>query len=447
MEILNILDLVLPPFVLIFVLIYCNIVKNRYSKKLEEYQYIQTALLVKIMGAIVFAMIYLFYYGGGDTINYFKSGLAIRNLMIKNFGEYIEFSNTHFDASNRGRFFDQQTGYTIFDLTDGPAIFTSKFYAPIIFLTGGSFITTTMISAIIGFTGLWKLYQVFISEFPQIKRQLYIAIFLVPSVFFWGSGIMKDTITLGAVGWYVYSLHSFFILRKRKLKYLLFLFISCYLIISIKPYILFALLPGSIIWLSNQYAGGIQNKIVRRVFTPILLTLGCLGAYFALNQVDEMLGFYKLDTVAERASTVNKDLQKDYYGGKSFNVGEYEPTIAGMASVAHRAIFAALFRPTLLDTQNIVMVFSAIENSYLLFLTIVLLIRLKFFGFFRFIFGNPLLLFSILFALFFAFSVGISISNFGSLVRLRIPALPFFVSSLFIIKHLYEVKYKTKLKV
>jgi hypothetical protein len=43
-----------------------------------------------------------------------------------------------------------------------------------------------------------------------------------------------------------------------------------------------------------------------------------------------------------------------------------------------------------------------------------------------------------MFSLFFAFSVGLTCANFGSLVRLRIPELPFFVASLFAIRYHYE---------
>ena len=68
----------------------------------------------------------------------------------------------------------------------------------------------------------------------------------------------------------------------------------------------------------------------------------------------------------------------------------------------------------------------------------ILLIKLKFFGFFKYINKNSLLLFSVLFSVFFAFSVGLTVANFGSLVRLRIPELPFFVASLFIIQHHYN---------
>jgi hypothetical protein len=43
------------------------------------------------------------------------------------------------------------------------------------------------------------------------------------------------------------------------------------------------------------------------------------------------------------------------------------------------------------------------------------------------------------FAIFFAFSVGLTTSNFGSLVRYKIPATPFFMAALFIVRYRWMV--------
>jgi hypothetical protein len=90
------------------------------------------------------------------------------------------------------------------------------------------------------------------------------------------------------------------------------------------------------------------------------------------------------------------------------------------------------------------MLLTALESAYIMILTMGLLFRLKFFGFFRLIWENPLLLFSVLFSLFFAFSVGLSTPNFGALARLKIPCIPFFVANLFVLRHLYEKKTNKK---
>jgi len=143
---------------------------------------------------------------------------------------------------------------------------------------------------------------------------------------------------------------------------------------------------------------------------------------------------------------VQKDLKRSYYGGNSFDIGDFDGSVAGVTSKAHLAINATLFRPYLWEVKNPLMLLSALESTYIMILTAGLLFRLKFFGFFKLIGRNPLLLFAVLFALFFAFSVGLSTPNFGALSRLKIPCIPFFVASLFVLRHLYEKNSKTKFR-
>src|SRR5438309_7408443 len=79
----------------------------------------------------------------------------------------------------------------------------------------------------------------------------------------------------------------------------------------------------------------------------------------------------------------------------------------------------------------------------LLTLTIYFLWKLRFFNLFALMFRHQFLFFSLSFSIFFAFSVGLTTSNFGSLVRYKIPAIPFYVASLFIIANTYaELKRK-----
>jgi hypothetical protein len=49
---------------------------------------------------------------------------------------------------------------------------------------------------------------------------------------------------------------------------------------------------------------------------------------------------------------------------------------------------------------------------------------------------QPLLVSSVVFSIFFAFGVGLSTSNFGALVRYKIPAVPFYASVILIIYQL-----------
>jgi hypothetical protein len=297
-----------------------------------------------------------------------------------------------------------------------------------------------MVLSFICYSGIWKLFMLFNDYFPKLQKQFAISFLFIPSVVFWGSGLLKDSITLSAVGWYTFYFHSFFIRKKRSFSSLAFIFISSYLLICIKPYIFFALLPGSILWLTNERLASVQNKILKSLAAPVFILVGIGLSFLLLSQMGDVLGIYAMDKVLDRAVVVNIDQKQDYYKGSSFDIGHFDADPISMLGKAHLAIAATLFRPYLWDVRNVVMFMSALENTYILCLTIFLLIRLKLFSFFTLIGANPLLLFSFLFSLFFAFSVGIATSNFGSLVRLKIPCIPFYVAGLFVLKYFYHQK-------
>jgi hypothetical protein len=436
-------DWLLLPVYLMVIYLFANRYKHKHLSKNPAYKYYVSGLFVKLFGAIAVCLIYQYYYTGGDTTNYFNSALAISNLLDKDpsvFFQVLAGDNSMEIYSN----FDTSTGYPIY-WQDKNAFFVSRLIVPLIFLSGKTFIVSSVLLAWFCYSGLWRLFLLFNYQFPKIQKQLSISILFIPSVVFWGSGLLKDTITLSAVGWYTYHFYIFFIQKKYKSGSGIFIFVSAYLLIAIKPYILFALLPGSLVWLSNERIARIKNRFLRFIAAPLLIAIGFGLGFFALSQMSDFLGLYAIDNVLERAVVVNLDQKQDYYGGNSFDIGEFDATIGSMLGKAHLAISYALFGPFLWEVRNPVMLLSAIENTYIMLLTIFLLFRLKFFGFFRLIGKNPLLLFSVLFALFFAFSVGIATSNFGSLVRLKIPCIPFYVSSLFVLKHFYDER-KNKLK-
>jgi hypothetical protein len=73
---------------------------------------------------------------------------------------------------------------------------------------------------------MWKLYQTFLKEFPDLKKEFAIACLFIPSCVFWGSGLMKDSFTLSAVGWFTYAFYHFFIKKQRKILWNISIYIS-----------------------------------------------------------------------------------------------------------------------------------------------------------------------------------------------------------------------------
>ena len=437
-------DILLPPIYLLAAIAYGYFVTKKNIREKPEYDYFLKGLLVRIFGAIALGLVYFFYYGGGDTVNYFQTASAYSNLIYVNTDDF--WIGIFGEAKGYSFPFDETTGFPVYRPHDVHAFFVVRLLIPIVMLGGHSYFASAIVVATITYGGIWKLYQTFLIEFPSLKKEFAIAALFIPSCVFWGSGLMKDSFTLSAVGWFTYGFYHFFIKKERKIAFVIYLTIASFIILAIKPYIYFALLPGSILWLSNNMVKKINTGYMRVITAPIILGLGGLAGYYVLSNMGSNLGDYKLDNVLDKAVVTQQDMKADYYGGNTYDIGNFDASVTGILLKAPVSIFAGIFRPGLWDVRNVVMLISSLENTYLLFLTIFLLIKLKFFGFFILIRKNPLLLFCMLFSLFFAFSVGLTCANFGSLVRLRIPELPFFVAGIFMLRYIYEKKSGVKMK-
>lgn len=445
---LDIYDILLPPFYIAIIFFYARSIVNRNIKKHKYYRYLIPGLMCKIIGGIGLCIVYTFYYtDGGDVTNYYTSTTTFVNVLLEGhfskFMELVDYKNNNiWDILS----YNNVYGFFLFSPGDYYAIFTVILTIPFCFFGCKSFIATTILLASFGFVGLWKLYEVFVSEFPALTKQFAIAIFFIPSVFFWGSGILKDTYTLSAIGFYIYGLYRFFILKQRNVKFLLLMIGSIVIFIFVKPYYFFALLPGSLIWIFFHRITRIKSSALRALAVPILLSLTAILVITGLQVFGSYLGEYSLDYILLKAVKTQQDLVRVEYGGNSYNIGEFEATVPGILSKLPAALNMAFFRPYIWDAKNPVMALSAMENLFMLGFSIYILIKVKFSTLFKSLFSNPLLIFSFLFALFFAFSVGLTTANYGALARLKIPCIPFYLCSLFILYYLNKESFKRKIK-
>jgi hypothetical protein len=100
------------------------------------------------------------------------------------------------------------------------------------------------------FVGQLALYKSFYMLQPQKKYIFLFAVFFIPSVMFWCSGIHKDGWLLSAIGFLVYFTTKY--LNYKQFKYLL-LFILALIFILIARYFYFiCLLPPFIMWLFSH---------------------------------------------------------------------------------------------------------------------------------------------------------------------------------------------------
>ena len=406
------------------------LVRRRFSDPVTI-KYFIPALTVRLIGAISVGLIYQYYYNGGDTFNFFTHGSlhiweAWKDSPIKAM-KLIFAGGVHYPDTLH---YSSQIWY----YKDLPSYFVVRVVSILDLLTLHTYSATACLFAVCSFTGLWAMYRAFYSLYPSLHKPLAISILFVPSVFFWGSGIMKDTLTITAVAFVTYSFVQILYFNKGLMRFLPLILISFYVIYSIKIYILLCLIPALAIWFFILKVKKIHSTLLKVIISPIAIIIALTFGYMAINEVSKDNKRYAIDKLSRTAEITAKWINyvSIIEGGSGYTLGDFDYSTEGMIRKFPLAVNVSLFRPYLWEVNNMVMLFAAMESFVLLFLTITVIIkvRLKILGF---LIANPLVLFSMIFAISFAFAVGFSTYNFGSLVRYKIPLMPFYLSALSII--------------
>ena len=416
-------------------------------KRDRIYRYYTSAVFAKVISAVAFCLIYIYYYKGGDTVSYFETSRALLNLGMKNPGNFLKEIVQTPSVPNYF-LFDRVTGYPwSYMFYDHQTWFVAKLLTPILVISFKSYLVSTVMLSWLSFIGTWKLFKLLVRYYPNLEGRMAFCMLFVPSVLFWGSGILKDTITFAAVCWIIIGIDGVFISKIKRLRNLFILILSTWVLLSIKPYILISLLPGAFVWILYNRISKARSKFLKYSAIPLIYLSSFFIVYVTLSAFGDRLGKFSVKKMLVTASITQKDLKQDYYHGSSFDIGDYDPTITGMLSKVPAAITVGLFRPFLWEARNPVMIASGLENFSFLLLAIGVVVGFffKMKKFFKIILENPFLIFLLSYTIFFSLLVGLSTSNFGALVRFKIPFLPFFVCALVLMNYfLWSKKHNDK---
>jgi hypothetical protein len=424
-------DLIVTPLLLMIIYTVAYFVRPFVTDEITR-RYFFPALTVRIVGALAVGFIYQFYYKEGDTFAYHTYGSRIiwdafmedsRKGMGLLFSDGTHVGSLYKYSSKIWYYRDQQSFLiiriaTVFDL-----------------FTFSSYSGTAVLFAIFAFTGAWMFFQTFIKLFPDFHRGIALSILFLPTVVFWGSGLFKDSITLAALGMTTYTFHRVFIEKRLKVLSFVMLFLSFWIIFSIKKYILLSFLPALLVWWFARQLSLIRSLMLKIILIPVVGLIAMSLAYFSILKVAEDDPRYNLAKLAETSKITAYDIRYGWgarFGeGSGYTLGELDGTWQSMLKLAPAAINVSLFRPYLWEVRNPLMLLSAMEGLIMMFFTIYVIVRVKS-RLFKYL-QNPEILFCLIFALIFAFAVGVSTYNFGTLSRYKIPMMPYYCLALALI--------------
>lgn len=421
--------LIIPLMVLFFFMVGRVIARNIADREMRGY--FVSGIVFKMIATIAFGLVIQYYFLGGDTNRYYVALIDLKQAITEDPANLLNIYGTiQLKPDNPVAFYilSDKLGDNL-----GYMLKTSNFMVPrsgvlFSFVFGNSYTAISMCYSFFAFWGCWKSYNVFVSMYPYLKRGLAIAFLFLPSVVYWGSAITKDSICVGSLGLFVYSFYNLFFLRKFFVLHSISLVVWGGVLFFTKPYLLLGLVPALSLWYFLKVNKSIKDKSVRYVSFAILLAI--IGAsvvaliQFMLNLEFLELDKYKAENLAQYATASQEGYNQA--GGSVFNIGTLDGTLGSLLNMFPKAVNATLFRPYFWEAKSPVMMISALESLTIFGLVLFAMIKLGIRGFFGKIFATPPLLFMFVYSFFLAGLVAITTNNFGSLVRYKIPIMPFF---------------------
>lgn len=414
--------------------------RKRYKDPLLK-KYHRNGFWIKVFSSLAYSLFILYVSAGDSSALYHPEGYNIYKLILK-------------DPSNinllfiKAEDFDQALLADIYNLgyfREDSNFLVTRIVAVLSFFTFGKFLAINLCFSMISYTGVWRLYRFFYEQYPHLHKQFAIAILYLPTFVFWSSGILKDPLCTGAIGWMTYSLYSFFYTKKSKLLYGSIFFLFAYLLSILKIYILVSYLPFFILFLMLKNVTLIKNRFAKIMLVSMFLLGSVLGFIRITGSMKDALGDYASKGVTQSIKNYQQSYEnQSSYASSNFSLGvEFDGTANSLLKMAPAAVVATLFRPFIWEVKKPSTLLSSLESLAMMLFTIFTLFKVGLKKFMVTIIKKPIVLYCFLFSVIFSLFVGATTLNFGSLVRYKIPGLPFYVISLYFILY-FNNKLKNK---
>ena len=206
------IDLLLVPLYFLLLYVWMLIIRKKRDSDALYRRYFIPGFVFKIACTVLYCLLIYYYWGIGDTMNYFKNVLYVKQLIssrVENWSILLKDSDYLKDKySLEGTSTD--TGWLLERITFVLA-----------HLSFFRFITTSMLFATLAYSGMFRMFRAFATMMPGWERWISLAVLFFPTVAIYGSGILKDTICIAAMGWLLYCNNKIFLENTFRWRYLL----------------------------------------------------------------------------------------------------------------------------------------------------------------------------------------------------------------------------------
>ncbi len=391
---------------------------------------------LKIISAIIMSLLTVFYWKVGDAISYFNEGENLIQLLkkdisnIKYFFLPVEFYSSQLKIDN-------ELVRTVNGAGQEASFFISKLCALFYPLAMGKYLLVNFFFCFISIIAQLKLYIIIVKRYPHLKRIIAVCILFMPTLLLYSSTIYKETICYSCICFAINNLYNIKHNSSKTANYI-FLIINVFFIFITKHYIISGFLIAAFLLLFFQFITlMLRHSIITRFMAITLLIV--VGTFLYYNL--EIFNPYILSFV-DTSNTFQEYYNNDFGETSSFKIGEIEMSVEGLVKKMPIGFYSTYFRPHVWEVRKPIVLFSAIESCFILSLTLYTLVfkgRYIFELVSRDLFARMSLYYSIVLGII----IGLTTFNFGTLIRYKVPVVPF--AWLFVFILLYYVPTKKKL--
>jgi hypothetical protein len=269
-----------------------------------------------------------------------------------------------------------------------------------------------IIFSFLSFMGLFWIFRFFYRQLPERKWLIFLAVFGFPSIVFWSSGILKESLVFFFIG-LIINCGSYALKGRKPFIRSIIVALALVFLFQTRAIITLILIPIILGYLWNYWKP--QKRSFLPYFILLFITLSILteskkitGTDFYGILVEKRLAF---EQVAEE-NNAGSMIMSAQFDADGYSVLKSTPI----------ALINTLFRPTPWEARGILSWMAAIENLLLFIMLIVMVIYPI-----PSINNKNLLWFAFLFALANLIVVGLTTPILGAISRYRIIGLLFFL--------------------
>jgi hypothetical protein len=375
---------------------------------------VKLVFVLKVVAGCVLGYIYTYYYTDrGDTVKFFDDSRIMFNVLFSHPKYFFEmFTGIDGNAEYLHPYYAKMDAWNNIDVLFNDNKTIIRLNVIFHFFSLGFYYVHVVFLDFLSFIGLVALFKLFQSYVKGKSRELFSGVMLLPSVLFWGSGMLKDGLLLFGMGLMLYAF-SQLLSSDRKVKTILAFAVLFLLLIFTKLYVIVTMFPGLIAWYWSRK--DFTKKIILKflICYSIYLCLGfSIGSFWDKYDVADIIyykqrNFYDLAHTAEAKSIIQIPI--------------IEPNAFSLLINSPGAIIRVLTRPFLFDSHSPLILLATIENIFLLLIIAFCLIKAKRNG----NINLPIFWFSISFFLCMYSLIGLITPVLGAIVRYKVPVLPF----------------------